>query len=862
MEGMKLMLHLLLPLCVHWIAEEMTVSVLVDVITNALCPGDSTCTEAIYLNGLQQTVVGIFKMVVLPLLGQLADEYGRKPMLLLTISTSIFPFAILACNQSTGFVYAYYVLRTISYILSQGSIFCIAVAYAADVVEENKRAAAFSWITGLCSASHVLGNLLALFLPEKYIFPVSIALLILSPIYIQLFLVETVKRAPNGDQDSACLAKTIKIIQKRYKSMKDAATIVMSSPTLRGISLVSFFYELGMSGITYVLMMLVLPLINPLVGEKVILCIGLLASIAYALFNGLAWAAWVPFMSATFKVVVVLVRPATYAIISRASSSKNQGKAQGFVAGVESIASLLSPLVMSPLTSWFLSSSAPFNCKGFSIVCASVCMMISLCYACLLKPGVPSSCDSEDDIEAPLLSISSSSSSSCDMEGIKLMFHLLLPLCVHWIAEEMTVTVLVDVITDALCPGESTCTEAIYLNGLQQTVVGIFKMVVLPLLGQLADEYGRKPMLLLTISTSIVPFAILAWNQSRGFVYAYYVLRTISYILSQGSIFCISVAYAADVVEESKRAAAFSWITGLYSASHVLGNLLALFLPENYIFPVSIALLILSPIYFQIFLVETVKRASNRDQDSACLAKTIKIFQKRYKSMKDAATLVMSSPTLRGISLVSFFYELGMSGITYVLNYYLKAVFGFNKNQLAEIQLIVGIGSIVSQMLVLPLINPLVGEKVILCIGLLASIAYALFNGLAWAAWVPFMSATFKVVVALVNPATYAIISRASSSKNQGKAQGFVAGVESIASLLSPLVMSPLTSWFLSSNAPFNCKGFSIVCASVCMVISLCYACLLKTGVPPTSSSDSEDDIEAPLLKSSLKLYAPLSYRG
>ncbi|KAK7858387.1 hippocampus abundant transcript-like protein 1 [Quercus suber] len=406
-------------------------------------------------------------------------------------------------------------------------------------------------------------------------------------------------------------------------------------------------------------------------------------------------------------------------------------------------------------------------------------------------------------------------------------------------------------------------------------------MVVLPLLGQLSDEYGRKPMLLLTISTSIFPF-------------------------------------------------------GLSSASHVLGDLLALFLPEKYIFPVSVALFILSPIYIQLFLVETVKLAPNRDQDSACLTKTIKIIQKQYKSMKNVATIVMSSPTLRGIYLVSFFYELGMSGITYVLMYYLKAAFGFNKNQFSEILMLVGVGSTVSQMLVLRLINPLVGERVILCIGILASIAYAIFNGLAWAAWVPFMSTTFKVVVVLVTPATYAIISRASSSKNQGKAQGFVAGVESIASLLSPLVMSPLTSWFLSSNAPFNCKGFSIVCASVCMVpfmsatfkvvvvlvrpatyaiisrasssknqykaydrghsidmyvrlfvkgkaqgfvagvesiasllsplvmspltceqtnssfflmISLCYACLLKPGVP--SSCDSEDDIEAPLLSES-----------
>ncbi|XP_042511367.1 hippocampus abundant transcript-like protein 1 [Macadamia integrifolia] len=439
---------------------------------------------------------------------------------------------------------------------------------------------------------------------------------------------------------------------------------------------------------------------------------------------------------------------------------------------------------------------------------------------------------------------------------LKLLIHLLVPLCVHFIAEQMTVPLLVDVTTKALCDDDddgaksNTCPQAIYLNGFQQTVVGIFRVAMLPFLGQLADEYGRKPLLLFTISASIFPFAVLAWSDSKQYLYAYYVLRMIAQIISQGSLSSISLAYVADVVEDSTRAVAFGWITGLFSVSNFLGNLLSRVLPEDYIFEVSLLLLAVCPVYLKLFLVETNKPAPRQEQHSFSLATISNSFKKQYKTIKNGLAAGANSGTLNRIALITFLYKLGMSGITSVLLYYLKSVFAFNKNQFSEILMLVGIGSILSQILVLPLINALVGEKGILCISLLASAAYGLFNGLAWAPWVPYMSASFEVVFVLMEPAMYAIVSKATSSTNQGKAQGFIAAVRSSATLLSPLVMTPLTSLFLSSKAPFDCKGFSLLCASLFMVFALFFACRLNldNGKSGSDPEDKSDNIEAPLL--------------
>ncbi|CAD6268472.1 unnamed protein product [Miscanthus lutarioriparius] len=144
---------------------------------------------------------------------------------------------------------------------------------------------------------------------------VSVVLLICSVLYMKVYLVETHPRVPTSSsyRHSSLPSLVTRVAQQRWESIEANITLFKNSESLRRIVYVDFFNKLGMSGIIDVRLILVLPVVSHIIGEKGIICVSILASIAY-----------VPYFSSLLGVIFVMARPAIHAIVLRAVMSTDQ----------------------------------------------------------------------------------------------------------------------------------------------------------------------------------------------------------------------------------------------------------------------------------------------------------------------------------------------------------------------------------------------------------------------------------------------------------------------------------------------------------------------------------------------------------
>jgi MFS transporter, DHA1 family, tetracycline resistance protein len=352
-----------------------------------------------------------------------------------------------------------------------------------------------------------------------------------------------------------------------------------------------------------------------------------------------------------------------------------------------------------------------------------------------------------------------------------------------------------------------TVSEASQYSAYLVFIYALMQFIFSPIIGGLSDQYGRRPVLLLSMFGFGLDFIFLALAPSIGWLF---VGRIISGIA--GASFTTANAYIADVTEPEKRAQSFGMIGAAFGIGFIIGPSLGGILGEygtRIPFWVSAGLSLCNWLYGYFILPESLKPENRRKFDI-----------KRANPIGSLLNL-RKYPYVLALVLSLFLVNIARFATEGTWSFYTIEKFHWSKMEVGLSLGFVGLMVAIVQGGLIRLIIPKLGQERSLYLGLainalgLIAFAFATSSWMMYAIMVPF------AIGGMAGPAFQGIISNQVGKNEQGELQGGLTSLMSIATILGQPLMLGLFRTFTKDDAPFYFPGAPFFVACLLTLTSL-----------------------------------------
>jgi MFS transporter, DHA1 family, tetracycline resistance protein len=360
--------------------------------------------------------------------------------------------------------------------------------------------------------------------------------------------------------------------------------------------------------------------------------------------------------------------------------------------------------------------------------------------------------------------------------------------------------------------------QAIEVGAWMGLTMAVASFIAAPVLGNLSDRFGRRPVLLISLAGLAVDYLLLAVAHTLPLVF---IGRTISGVF--GGSYSTAMAALADSTPVENRARTFGFVSAAFGVGFVLGPAIGGLLGEygdRAPFVAAAALAGLNFLYGMFVFPETLKPENRR------------AFSLARANPLGALKVVKSLPGMGAAAVILILWQVSSLVYPMTWSFFAIAKFGWSTSLIGASLAVVGITIAISQTFITGPAVKRLGERDAATVGLFAAIGGYLSYAFMTESWMAFAAMIFIALQGLVQPSLMAILSRRATADTQGEVQGISSMALGLGSIVAPLVLTTPMAYFTSANAPFYFPGAPFLVATLFAAVAM----LLLRRLPRVST--------------------------
>jgi len=336
-------------------------------------------------------------------------------------------------------------------------------------------------------------------------------------------------------------------------------------------------------------------------------------------------------------------------------------------------------------------------------------------------------------------------------------------------------------------------------------VYALMQFFCAPVLGNLSDRFGRRPVLLSAVFALGVDYLIMGFAPAIGWLFLGRAIAGIT-----GASFTPAYAYIADITEPERRAQSFGLLGAAFGVGFIvgpaIGGLLGTLGPRAPFLTAGIIALANATFgYFA--LPESLPSAERRP------------FHWARANPLGTLTQMRRYPVVLLMLGAFLLWQIAHQVLPSTWAFYTISKFGWTSAQVGYSLAFVGLLMAVAQGALSRVLIPwLGGERRAAITGMGAAFLAYVGYGLATRGWMMYAVGLTTFLFALTYPSMNAVASQQIPANSQGELQGAIASLYSLSSIIGPPLMTQILSRFSDPAASVHFPGAAFLMAAALTV--------------------------------------------